>query len=206
MAVFIAFSFSLSNSSIFSFYCKIKSMETVDTRSDFSLKILTQDWLGNEPQQFDLCSHGQVSLIIGGQIVLDGRETYGLSESALALLRTLEMDHSQDHPVAEKLIFHGCGTILMQGCPIGVDWAVKHDGEMVWLSNVKRWDSPDAKRPTLFPALQVVLPQAYYRDVVMAFARQVQQFFRGKEKEFIDEQDRSAYLKFWLEFDSRCDV
>lgn len=173
-------------------------------QSNFSLEILNQDWLGNEPQQFDLCSHGQISLKIGGQGILDGRETYGLSESALALLRTLEKDHTPDFPVAEKLIFHGCGTTLMQGCPIGVDWAVKHDGDTVTLSNVKRWDTPDEKRPTLFPALQATISQAEYKSVVLAFARQVQQFFQGKDKVFIDEFDHNAYEEFWQEFDRLC--
>ncbi len=176
-------------------------MESTPNSDNFSLEILNQDWLGNEPEQFDLCSHGQLHLIFGNETILDGRETYGLSESALALLRTLARDHNADSPLAEKLIFHGCGTILMLGCPIGVDWDVQHTGNQVLLSNIRRWDWPDADRPTLFPGLQVTLSEDAYRKVVIAFAEQVRQFFSGKEKVFIDESDEVSYQKFWQEID-----
>lgn len=180
-------------------------MEKADNGKNFTLEIINQDWLGNEPEQFDLCSYGQLVLTIGGEIILDGRETYGLSESALALLRTLTSDHNPDSPLAEKLIFHGCGTVLMQSCPIGVDWTVSHQGDQVSLGEIKRWDWPDENRPTCFPGLQVSLPQDVYRKVIMSFAKQVRQFFQGKEKTLIDEAERLAYQKFWQEFNQRCD-
>ncbi len=180
-------------------------MENTPTKGNFSLEIFNQDWLGNEPEQFDLCSHGQLRLIIGDETILDGRETYGLSESALALLRTLERDHNPDSALAEKMIFHGCGTILMLGCPIGVDWSVRHTSGQVILSDVRRWDWPDEDRPTLFPGQQITLSEDSYRKVVIAFAEEVRQFFRGKEKVFIDETVELSYQKFWQEFDGRCE-
>jgi hypothetical protein len=44
------------------------------------------------PGTVDLCSHGGIRLTIGGQVIALGEDDdeYGISESALALLRTLE--------------------------------------------------------------------------------------------------------------------
>lgn len=166
----------------------------------FVLNILNQHWLGTEPDQYDLCSHGQLELVIGGQVILDGREEYGLSETALALLRTLEKNHSPKNHVAEKLVFHGCGYVLMQGCAIGADWTVLHEGQDVILKDVVRWDTPDEHRPTRFEGLSVTLPLTQYLQVVFAFAQNVKQFFEGNKKKFFNEEERLAYESFWQEF------
>jgi hypothetical protein len=166
----------------------------------FEINILNQHWLGTEPDQYDLCSHGQLALIIGGQVILDGREEYGLSETALALLRTLEQDHSPQNHVAEKLVFHGCGYVLMQGCAIGADWTVEHDGPHVILKDVVRWDTPDEHRATYFEGLTVSISQAQYRQVVYLFAQKVKDFFEGQEKEFFNKEEKLAYEQFWQEF------
>ncbi len=173
---------------------------------NFELKIIDQNWLGNEPQQFDLCSHGHLLLVIAGQTILDGREESGLSESALALLRTLDHDHNSSSPVAEKLIFHGCGTELMRGCPIGVDWDVRHHQNLVSISKIRRWDWPDEARPTLFSDLEIDLEEADYRQAIVSFASQVKSFFVDQEKIFYDQNDHLAFEKFWMEFDQRLSV
>ncbi len=169
----------------------------------FEIKIIDQSWLGNEPEQFDLCSHGKIHLIIGDQIILDGREIYGISESALALLRTLDHDHSPQNHLAEKLIFHGCGTVLMMGCVIGVDWTVRHVDQMVILSEINRWDWPDENRPTRFEGLEARLSKKQYVQMVLSFANQAKRFFEGKEKVFFNEEDQQAYEQFWVEFNTR---
>ena len=171
------------------------------SNTNFVLKIIEQNWLGNEPEQFDLCSHGHLLLEIAGQTILDGRVEFGLSESALALLRTLDHDHDTSSPVAEKIIFHGCGTELMHGCPIGVDWSVRHHKNMVSISNIKRWDWPDETRPTLFSIHNIDLDEADYRQAVVSFANQVKSFFIDQEKIFFDQNDHLAFEKFWMEFD-----
>ena len=50
-------------------------------------------------------------------VVADGTEEVGISESALGLLRTLDSDRAS-HEEDDRLIMHGCGAILMMGCPI----------------------------------------------------------------------------------------
>ncbi len=169
----------------------------------FRIKILEQTWLGTEPPQFDLCSHGRLRLEVAGQVILDGREFYGISETALALLRTLDHDHTALQSLAEKLIFHGCGTVLMMGCPIGVDWTVTHENDQVQLSQFRRWDSPDEQHPQEFTGLVVNLSFKEYQDQVVALAAEVREFFQGQSKQFFDAQDQLAYERFWSEFELR---
>ena len=169
----------------------------------FLVGIVEQTWLGNEPPEFDLCSHGRVWLEVNGQIILDGREIYGISESALALLRTLDHDHTFEQPLAEKLIFHGCGTVLMMGCPIGVTWTVRHQDGLVVLGECKRWDSPDEFHPREFPDLGVTISFEEYRQQVLVFAGKVREFFKSESKQFFDVQDQLAYERFWSEFEMR---
>ncbi len=169
----------------------------------FRIEILEQSWLGNEPPQFDLCSHGRLCLEVDGQVILDGREIYGISETALALLRTLDHDHTSLQSLAEKLVFHGCGTVLMMGCPIGVDWTVIHENDQVHLSQFRRWDSPDEQHPQEFPGLAVTLSLKEYQNQVLVIAALVLEFFKGESKQFFDMQDQLAYERFWSEFEMR---
>ncbi|WP_366249168.1 hypothetical protein [Terribacillus aidingensis] len=84
----------------------------------FNFKIETQYWLSNEEE--DLCSHGEIHLEVDGTVITQaGRgEEWGISESALALLRTLNADYISHPECEEGLILHGCGAMLMSGCPI----------------------------------------------------------------------------------------
>jgi hypothetical protein len=176
------------------------NMEPTDL---FCIEIVEQTWLGTEPPEFDLCSHGRLWLEVDGQIILDGREIYGISESALALLRTLDHDHTPEQALAEKLIFHGCGTVLMMGCPIGVNWTVNHQDGLVQLSNFKRWDSPDEQHPQEFQDLEVTLSFKEYQRQILALAEQVRKFFKSESKQFFDIDDQLAYERFWSEFEMR---
>lgn len=172
-------------------------------QTPFEIKIIEQGWLGNEPAQFDLCSHGKIYLTIADQVILDGRDNYGISESALALLRTLDHDHGPDNHLAEKMIFHGCGNVLMMGCVIGLDWTVRHIGQEVILSDIVRWDWPDESRPTRFEGLSVRMIKSDFVTAVLPFALAVKNFFEGADKVFFNDGDRQAYTQFWTEFDTR---
>jgi len=65
----------------------------------FKIQILEQGWIEEGSSEWDQCSHGKISLVIGGTRIADEEEYFGISESALAMLRTLESDHSQNEPV-----------------------------------------------------------------------------------------------------------
>ncbi|MDP9261738.1 MAG: hypothetical protein M3O89_07205 [Actinomycetota bacterium] len=77
--------------------------------SVFEIEIITQGWTGSteeDAERVDLCSHGDIRLTIGDCLIApgDGEGDYTISTSALALLRTLESDHSPERPVAGSLV------------------------------------------------------------------------------------------------------
>lgn len=98
-------------------------------------------WIGPEPEH-DLCAHGGVEVVIGGEVFLADDDVV-VSAGALHLLRTLERDHTPDAPVAEHLLPH-CGHFMVLdpdtgeafniGCPQGANWWVRHDGANVLLT------------------------------------------------------------------------
>ena len=169
--------------------------------STFSIQILRQGWLQGVPAEKDLCSHGRIRLEIGGQPITSGDEEFGISESALALLRTLLSDHTAAHPMAERLIPHGCGTLLMLGCGLGVDWSVLHQGETVALGNVVRYDGAGATQAALFPDINVVLNEAEYASQIVQFALEARRPFEGQIKDTSDEDVPGEFAEFWKEFD-----
>lgn len=175
----------------------------------FEIEITSQGWITDEPgsARSDLCSHGGVRLVIGGEVILPGDEDddYTISTSALALLRTLESDHSPRAPVAEGLILH-CGMLLMLSCPIGVDWSVRHMGGHVVLDDIVRVDTFDEQGTTRFPGLTVELPEIDYRRRIVAFAEKAKAPFDGVEKVLDpDDWETELYPKFWSEYNTLLD-
>ncbi|HTE06246.1 MAG TPA: hypothetical protein VK824_08625, partial [Planctomycetota bacterium] len=73
----------------------------------FEIRILEQGWLTGCSPEEDLCSHGRISLVIGGIPIADESESAGISETALAMLRTLGSPHHAAAPVADRMVFHG---------------------------------------------------------------------------------------------------
>lgn len=182
--------------------------------SGFEIEISEQGWLGTEGESpYDLCSHGDIRLVIGGRLILpsggrlgsyavDREGGYTISTSALALLRTLESDHSRERRVADRLILH-CGMIEMLSCPIGVDWSVAHLGARVRLDEVVRYDTVDVGEAVRVPGLAVELSEGQYRHEIVAFAEQAKQPFVGIEKTPADEYEEELYDQFWREYDER---
>jgi hypothetical protein len=168
----------------------------------FEIDLLNQEWLeGCEPAS-DPCSHGRLRVVMGDTTVADGELDLGISESALGLLRTLDQDRRSETE-QDRLILHGCGLILMMGCSIGIDWDVRHDGDMVRLHNVIVCDGtgPEGERDL---HVSVEVPAHQYREQVVKLADAVKRFFAaGPEKAFDDAYDRQQYADFWREFDAR---
>lgn len=166
----------------------------------FHLRILEQHWLEDISLVEDLCSHGKIELVIGGQVISRGDEEYGISESALALLRTLESDHCSTHQVADRLIFHGCGIILMMGCPIGIDWGVKHTSGTILISEIVRYETTIERDAVHFKDMQVKVPLEDYRKEIVDFAKEAKALFSGIKKTFSDDYSRKQYESFWSEY------
>ncbi|MBN1917466.1 MAG: hypothetical protein JW889_06115 [Verrucomicrobia bacterium] len=172
-------------------------------KESFSIEILDQHWQSGCAPEHDYCSHGRIRLRIGGVWIEEGVEEWGISESALALLRTLESDHSSECRVADRLIFHGCGTLLMSGCPIGIDWSVRHLDGSVHLGDIVRYDTTSEREATHFSEMKAEVSPNEYRRQVVAFARKARELFDGVTKEFDDAFDRDQYERFWAEYGDR---
>ena len=172
--------------------------------AQFAIQLLSQKWLREDLSKVDLCSHGRLRLEIGGQVLSDGGDDIGISETALALLMTLERDHTAAAPVAERLVFHGCGAILMMGCPIGVDWSVRHDGNLVHLDDVVVYPTTNERDAVAHPEAATTFPLTEYRGHVLPFAEAARAFFQAAGPKTIeDDFDRKSYAEFWSEFDGR---
>jgi hypothetical protein len=171
---------------------------------DFEIEINGQRWITDEPESVrnDLCSHGDIRLVIGGRVIAsgDGRGDYTISTSALALLRTLDRDYSSDPAADNQLILH-CGTLLMTSCPIGIYWSVTHVGGRVRLTNPALCEEIGSIRD--FPGLSVDLAEAVYRRQIVAFAQKAKQPFVGIEKVFHEDWEHDLYEEFWREYDAR---
>ena len=169
----------------------------------FEIEVTSQGWLGEprdgwDPARDDLCSHGDIRIVIGGRVIAagDGEVDYTISTSALALLRTLESDHSARAPVVPTMLVMHCGMLLMTSCPYGIDWSVSHRGDRVLLAEVIKNETEP------FPGLAADLSEDEYRRAIVAFAEAAKEPFSAVEKS-LDESTRAEYEAFWREYDER---
>lgn len=162
----------------------------------------TQYWHSKEEE--DLCSHGEIHLEVDGTIITQaGRgEEWGISESALALLRTLDADYISYPECEEGLILHGCGTMLMSGCPISIHWSVQHKGDEVFLSDFVKFTSTSLTEDNIvYPDVSVSVNKAVYKQKILQFARQAKALFENsKIKKIDDEYDQEMFKDFWKEY------
>lgn len=150
----------------------------------FRIKVDGLRWIDGDPENTDdLCAHGRVSLKIGGHF----REYDAcVSASALYLLKSLGRDHVFG---GEEQLVPCCGHCLIPherdefgetcdiaGCPNGIDWTVRHDGEFV--------------RLVLGGNESVSLPFDEYKSEVFSFSDEVKAFYdaslpRDASREFV---------------------
>ncbi|MFB7141268.1 hypothetical protein ACFCYN_16585 [Gottfriedia sp. NPDC056225] len=171
-------------------------------KEHFEIKVSKQNWVCS--QEEDLCSHGEIYLNVNGTIITQPglEEEWGISESALALLRTLNKDYICDPNNEEGLILHGCGTILMNSCPISIHWTVQHLGDQVLLSNfVKVITTNPLTGSIYYRGLQVTISSKEYKELIVSFAIQAKKLFEdSQEKRIDDDFDKEMYKRFWDEF------
>ncbi|PAD34906.1 hypothetical protein CHH48_13270 [Terribacillus saccharophilus] len=162
----------------------------------------TQYWLSNEEE--DLCSHGQIHLEVDGTIITQAGkgEEWGISESALALLRTLDVDYISNPECKEGLILHGCGIMLMSGCPISIHWSVQHKSDEVFLSDFVKFTSTSlAEGKIVYPDVSVSVKKIQYEQQILQFAKQAKAFYEiSKTKKIEDDFDQEMYTEFWQEY------
>jgi hypothetical protein len=171
----------------------------------FTIKIENQGWLCNDDNDDqDLCSHGEIFLSVLDTIITQSsvNEEWGISESALALLRTLENDYCCEPEHDEGLILHGCGAILMMGCPISIHWSVKHlDGHVTLSDFVKITTTNPDTGSIYYPGLEVKIGSIDYKNQIVSFALQAKELFNySKEKRISDDYDKELYEEFWTEY------
>jgi hypothetical protein len=175
----------------------------------FELRIRNQRWLGEPNEQsHDGCSHGGIHAVIAGTVVTSEDDEYGISQSALSLLRTLEQDHTRASPVSGGyLLCHGCGYPIAFGCSnFGTDWVVHHDGDTVVLTQATHYSSVPAgradPRDTEFD-VHARVPVERYRRQIVAFAGEVRDFFATSEPRQLEDWEQELHEQFWTEFDER---
>ena len=171
--------------------------------TSFALHITNQHWLGErEEQARDGCSHGGISAVIGGTRVTSDKLEYGISQSALSLLRTLEQDHTpSDRVNGSYLLCHGCTYPTHFGCPnFGTDWVVRHEDGTVFLSQPLYVDS--VAGDTEFD-VQARVTIEHYRREVAAFAETARSFYFSAEPRALEEWEQDLHEQFWAEFDER---
>ena len=168
----------------------------------FSIKITRHGWLEGSDPSADLCSHGGFRIRVGTVLLTNGDEDFGVSESCLGLLRTLR--EPRDLAVAPygPLIMHGCGTILMMSCPIGVDWSVLHEDDSVLLDDFTHKDSPGAGGGVDLPSGPIRVSTEHYCSEIVRVALEAKTLFVGAEKTFDSKFERAEYVAFWREYDS----
>ncbi len=156
-------------------------------------------WLERSPEAGDLCAHGGVVIRMGDELLADHREqAWTLSAAALFLLRTLESDHTKQAPVGDQL-FPCCGhamyacpdgeSVVIPGCPSGLDFEVRHRDRVVDLS---------------IEAREVELTEEAWRGAVVAFSDEIEAFYgSAANKRFFDREAELGYTAFRREWASR---
>jgi hypothetical protein len=140
----------------------------------FQVRMVDQGWLLPDVEN-DFRSVGRLTLTIDGQEIVSSDEQYGIAETALALLRTIDRDFHPDP--GHRLVLHGCGLVVMSGCPIGAVWRVQHSGESVHISDVALYPTTNDEMAVRFEGLRVMVPSDEYARDVVSFARAARTMF-----------------------------
>jgi hypothetical protein len=142
-------------------------------------------------------------------VVTSDEDEYGISQSALSLLRTLEQDHAPAGPVSGGyLLCHGCGYPDIFGCPnFGTDWVVRHEGDTVVLSQAAHYAAvpvgrADRLQETEFD-VRARVPIDHYRRQVVAFAEEARDFYLASGPRQLEEGEQEFHQQFWAEFEER---
>ena len=162
----------------------------------FTIDATDFQWInGPEDDPADYCLHGNAVAHIGNH-ELEYQAT--VSATALYLLKTLTENHIM---YEDNQLLPCCGffylpnealdNVTILGCPNGIDWTVRHDGDCVVLE--------------LEDGAKERVPLEEYRKEVFRFADKVEAYYQScKPKEISDDIfTRNGYAAFWNEWHRR---
>ena len=139
----------------------------------FKIDTLKLEWIdGNQDNPEDFCLHGQVRLIIGEEIIDDGKEKWTLSVGAYRMLKSLYYNHlTHIDGLTENYFLTCCGfqmiilenELYFMDCPSGINWTVLHEGNMVKLTTIS--------------GKETIIPREEYKAAVFAFADEIKAFY-----------------------------
>lgn len=156
-----------------------------------TLRLSNLHWLGDTPeeQQQDLCLHGHVLLKFDEDIISD--EEWCVSAAALRFMRSVFSNYFMGE---EQHMLPCCGYFMIAtddnqsvdiyGCCNGVDFDVLHDGKHI----IIKTDDSKTYRYSF----------CEYRDIVVAFANEVEQFFINSPERIVAnvEPEKSGFSAF----------
>lgn len=168
--------------------------------SKFDIKLYDLHWLRDIDETLDRCAHGHIKVRIGTEIVCD-KETLevAVNATALYLLRSLKSDYKKGDYASQMLPC--CGHFMMAdvskdyvvicGCPNGIDWTITHTGDNKVLHTAESGSVAE-------------IGQTEYKELVLEFADQVENFYKSSLPKAIPDNDidREGYKAFWTEWDN----
>ncbi|MEY8321161.1 hypothetical protein AAK894_08790 [Lachnospiraceae bacterium 46-61] len=153
------------------------------------------EWInGSEDDPEDLCLHGDVTAIIGDEVL---QYNCTVSSTGLYLLKTL----IQNHIIGEdNQMLPCCGHFMIAndafsevtiiGCPNGIDWSVIHDGDFIKLITES--------------GKQTIISLQDYEQEVFRFADSVEAYYKCcSPKVTFNDEDELTYATFWNEWHRR---
>ncbi len=165
----------------------------------FSINAEGLSWIkGNPDDPDDLCLHGHATAVIGGKTLEYDDAT--VSATALLLLKSLTEDHIAGQEDIQMLpcCGHECyadkklENVHIYGCPNGIDWSVRHDGDNVVLE--------------LEDGTTEVVSISEYTAEVFRFADMIEDFYKKSSPKIIMPDRKievSGYKAFWNEWHRR---
>ena len=162
----------------------------------YNVQFGPMEWIeGPADDPRDRCAHGSVSVTMGERVLSYDCCT---SAAAMRMLRTLTEDHEIGDCWAGQQMLPCCGhelyaegeSVVIFGCPNGVDYAVRHEGDMVCLT------TEDGET--------YAVSFAEYLAGTMPFLDALEAFYRSASpKIFYADVEKAGYEAFWKEWNRR---
>ncbi len=147
----------------------------------------------------DLCLHGDVTVLIGGESL-----SYEccVSASAIQMLKSLTENHKITKTGEQMLPC--CGHFMIpnetldsvnnMGCINGIDYSVKRNKKNIVIKTENE--------------NEYIVPMDDYTSEVLKFAHLVEEYYKNSTPKVLphDEWERNGYLAFWREWERRINM